>query len=457
MRHYDLAVIGTGSGNTIVDRRFHGWDVAIVEHGVFGGTCINVGCIPTKMYVYPADVARAVQDAGRLGVDASIEKVRWSDIRDRIFGRIDPISVSGRKYRAERSPNVTLHEGHARFTGPKQLRVGDSSGNDTEFTAERIVIAAGSRPVIPGPVQESGVPFHTSDTIMRIDEPPEHLLILGGGYIAAEFAHVFSALGSRVSIVGRSRTLLRMQDETIADAFTSQAARRWDCHLGHKVARASGEAGDITLELTDGSVVRGDLLLVATGRTPNGDLLDLGLTGVETHVDGRVVVDQHQRTRVDGIFALGDASSPYQLKHVANHEAKVVAHNLLHPEEPRRTDHRFVPSAVFTSPQVATVGRTEAQCRTERLDYCVAIQRYADVAYGWAMEDTTGFCKVIAERGTGRLLGAHIMGAQASSIIQPLIQAMSFGLDAREMATGQYWIHPALPEVVENALLELDV
>ena len=451
MRHHDLAVIGTGSGNTIVDSRFAGWDVAIVEDGVFGGTCINVGCIPTKMYVYPADVARAVQEAGKLGVDATVEKVRWSDIRDRVFGRIDPISISGREYRAERSPNVTLYEGHVRFTGHKRLRLEGAE----EFTADRIVIAAGSRPVIPAPVRD--VPFHTSDTIMRIDAPPEHLVILGGGYIAAEFAHVFSALGSRVSIVGRSRTLLRMQDETVADRFTSQAAMRWDCHLGREVARASGEEGEVALELAGGSVVRGDLLLVATGRIPNADRLDLGATGVDTHVDGRVVVDEYQRTRVDGIFALGDVSSPYQLKHVANHEAKVVAHNLLHADEPRRTDHRFVPSAVFTSPQIATVGRTEARCRAERLDYCVAIQAYADVAYGWAMEDTTGFCKIIAERGTGRLLGAHIMGAQASSLIQPLIQAMSFGLGAREMATGQYWIHPALPEVVENALLELDV
>jgi mycothione reductase len=154
---------------------------------------------------------------------------------------------------------------------------------------------------------------------------------------------------------------------------------------------------------------------------------------------------------------LGDVSSPYQLKHVANHEAKVVAHNLLHPDALRATDHRFVPSAVFTNPQIASVGLTEAQCRDQDLDYAVTIQHYGDVAYGWALEDTTGFCKVLAERGTGRLLGAHVMGPHASILIQPLIQAMSFGLSASDMARGQYWIHPALPELVENALLGLDV
>lgn len=457
MRHHDLVVIGTGSGNSIVDERFSHLDVALVEHGVFGGTCLNVGCIPTKMYVYAADVAQAVRDAGRYGVDAAVDKVRWTDIRDRVFGRIDPISAGGREYRVERSPNVTVYEGHARFTGPKELAVSrtDGSGGDA-FTADRIVLAAGSRPVIPDVVTESGVPYETSDTVMRIDAVPEHLVILGSGYIGVEFAHVFSALGARVTVIGRS-SILRHQDETVCDRFTDVAYRRWDVRLGHDVTGARGGHGDIELDLADGSAVRGDLLLVATGRRPNSDLLDLEHTGVATHPDGRVVVDDQQRTGVEGIFALGDVSSAYQLKHVANHEAKVVTHNLLHPDAPRHSDHRFVPSAIFTEPQIATVGLTEAECRTANLDYTAAVQDYGDVAYGWAMEDTSGFCKVIAECGSGRILGAHVMGAQASTVIQPLIQAMSFGLGAREMATGQYWIHPALPEVVENALLGLDL
>ncbi len=453
MRHHDLVVIGSGSGNSIVDSRFDGLDVAIVEHGVFGGTCLNVGCIPTKMYVYPADIAQHIRHAERYGLDATLDKVRWSDIRDRVFGRIDPISAGGRAYRADRCTNVTLYSGHVRFTGPKELSV---DGGEP-FTADRIVIAAGGRPAIPSVITESGVPFHTSDTVMRIDALPEHLIVVGAGYVGAEFAHVFSALGSRVTIIGRGSTLLRSQDETVAQRFTAVARERWDVRLGCPVMRASTTTGGVELELSDGEVIHGDLLLVATGRESNGDLLDLEKGGIPTHADGRIVVDAQQRTPVDGIFALGDVSSPYQLKHVANHEASVVAHNLLHPDSPRTTDHRFVPWAVFTDPQIGAVGRTEAECRADGLDYAVKIQAYGDVAYGWAMEDTTGFCKVLAERGTGRLLGAHVMGPQASIVIQPLIQAMSFGLGAREMATGQYWIHPALPEVVENALLGLDL
>jgi mycothione reductase len=453
VRHHDLVVIGSGSGNTIIDERFAGLDTAIVEHGVFGGTCLNVGCIPTKMFVHPADVARHVREAARYGIDATLDKVRWADIRDRVFGRIDPISAGGREYRAHRSPGTTLYEGHARFTGPRRIAVDDGPA----FTADRVVIAAGSRPAIPAVIADSGVPYETSDTVMRIDDVPEHVLIVGAGYIGAEFAHVLSALGADVTIIGRGDALVRSQDATVAERFTAVARERWDVRLGQPVVRCSGGRGAVELELADGAVVRGDLLLVATGRTPNGDRLDLDRAGVAVHDDGRIVVDAQQRTTADGVWALGDVSSPFQLKHVANHEAKVVAHNLLHPDAPRTTSHHAVPWAVFSDPQIAGVGRTEAECRAEGLDHVVKVQAYGDVAYGWAMEDTTGFCKVIAERGTGRLLGAHVMGPQASTVIQPLVQAMAFGLGAHEMATGQYWIHPALPEVVENALLGLEL
>jgi mycothione reductase len=452
VRHHDLIVIGTGSGNSFVDARFGHLDVAMVEHGTFGGTCLNVGCIPTKMLVHPADVARAITRAGHLGLDAAVEKVRWPDIRDRVFGRIDPISAAGRDYRVRRCRHITLYEGHARFTGPRRLHV---EGPDVTLTADRIVIAAGSRPTVPEVVAESGVRFHTSDTIMRIEALPEHLVIIGSGYIAAEFAHVFSAFGSAVSIVGRSAPMLRGQDETVAERFTEQARRRWDVHLGAAPVLVRGSGGEVVVDLADDGVVSGDVLLVAAGRRPNGDLLNLPAAGIPTRPDGRIVVDEFQRTLADGVYTLGDVSSPFQLKHVANHEARVVAHNLLHPDAPHRTDHRFVPSAVFTDPQIAAVGRTEQECRAEGLDHAVKVQAYGDVAYGWAMEDDTGFCKILAERGTGRLLGAHVMGPEASIVIQPLIQAMTFGLTARQMACEQYWIHPALPEVVENALLGL--
>jgi mycothione reductase len=455
---YDIAIIGTGSGNTIFDDRFTGKRAALCEHGTFGGTCLNVGCIPTKMFVYAAEVAATIREAARYGVDAHIDRVRWDDIVSRIFGRIDPISMSGEDYRRA-SPNVDVYSRHTRF-GPRQpdgrylLRT--DAGD--EFSADQVVIAAGSRPVIPPAILDCGVAYHTSDTIMRIPELPEHLVIVGSGFVAAEFAHVFSSLGVRVTLVIRGGTMLRHCDDTVCKRFTRIAAAKWELRTHRNVVGGTNEGSGVALRLDDGSTLSADLLLVATGRVANGDLLDAEQAGVDVE-DGRVVVDEYQRTSARGVFALGDVSSPYQLKHVANHEARVVRHNLLcdwdDTDSMVTTDHRFVPAAVFTDPQLAAVGLTENQAIARGFDVSVAIRDYGDVAYGWAMEDTTGIVKLIAERNTGRLLGAHIMGPQASSIIQPLIQAMSFGLTAPEMARGQYWIHPALPEVVENALLDL--
>ena len=455
--HHALVIIGSGSGNSILDQRFDDWDVAIVEHGVFGGTCLNVGCIPTKMYVYASDVAETVREASTNGVDASIDKVRWPDIRDRVFSRIDPISAGGRRYRATESPNVTLYEGHATFTGRRELAVAPTDGSAaTTVTADRVVIAAGSRPTVPAVIADSGVPFHTSDDVMRLDDLPARMIIVGGGYIAAEFAHVFDALGVDVTVVTRGPALLREQDELVSERFTALARDRYTVHTD-AAPSAVEQRADGTIVLTcSGGTVEGDALLVATGRAPNGDRMDVTRTGLELTADGRVPVDSYQRAAVEGIWALGDVSSPYQLKHVANHEARVVQHNLLHPDAPRATSHRFVPSAVFSHPQVATVGQREQDLRDAGTPYVVKVQAYGDVAFGWAMEDTTGFAKVLASPD-GALLGAHFMGPQASSLIQVLVQAMVFGQTAQEVATGQYWIHPALPELIENALLGLPV
>ena len=456
MQRHDLIIIGSGSGNSIPDERFADWDVAIVDDGTFGGTCLNVGCIPTKMFVHTADVAAAVRNAGRLGVDATIDKVRWADIRDRIFSRIDPISDAGRAYRADGS-NTTLYGERARFVGHHRLRL--DSG--LELTAERIVIAAGSRPMIPDAEGLAETGYHTSDTIMRIDDLPESLAILGGGVVAAEMAHVFAALGTRVTVVARSPRLLRDQDDDVSERFTAIAAERWDLRTSRIVGRAERVGAGVRLHLVDSLgrpdpvPVEAEALLVATGRVPNSDRLDVAAAGIVTHEDGRVVVDEYQRTPVDGVYALGDVSNPWQLKHVANAEARVVQHNLLHPDEPVATDTRFVPWAIFSGPQVAAVGSTETALADAGTPYVAATHPYRDVAYGWALEDSTGFVKLLADPRSGLLLGAHILGPQASSIIQPLIQAMSFGLPADATARGQYWIHPALPEVVENALLAL--
>ena len=459
MERYDLAIIGTGSGNSILDERYARKRVAICEQGTFGGTCLNVGCIPTKMFVYAAEVAQVVREAAKYGIDAHVDGVRWDDIVSRVFGRIDPIANSGEAYRRS-LPNVDVYGQHTRF-GPVQddgrylLRT--AAGD--QFTAEQVVIAAGSRPVVPPAILDSGATYHTSDTIMRIPELPEHLVIVGSGYVAVEFAHIFSTLGVQVTMVLRGGTMLKHSDEAISEQFTRLAANKWELRAQRNVVDVEDRDDGVRVTLDNGSTIDAGALLVATGRISNGDQLDAEQAGVNLE-HGRVVVDCYQRTSARNVFALGDVSSPYQLKHVANHEARVVQRNLLldwdDTESMTVTDHRFVPSAVFTDPQLASVGLTENQALAQGYDVTTKTQEYGDVAYGWAMEDSTGIVKLIADRGTGKLLGAHFMGYQASTLIQPLIQGMTFGLGVQEMARGQYWIHPALPEVVENALLGLD-
>ncbi len=298
---------------------------------------------------------------------------------------------------------------------------------------------------------------------MRISDLPEHIVIAGGGFVAAEFAHVFSSLGgSRVTIVLRGTTMLSHCDDTVCERFTDIAGKKWEIRSRRNIIGGSSDDSGVTLHLDDGSSLHADTLLVATGRVPpNGDQLDAHHAGVEV-AGGLVVVDEFQRTTARNVFALGDVSSPYQLKHVANHEARVVRHNLLQDwddtDNLMPANHRNVPSAVFTEPQIACVGLTENESRAAGYRIRSKVQDYGDVGYGWAMEDSTGFAKLIVDDDTGLLLGAHIMGGhQASSIIQPVIQAMAFDLPpAQDMARGgQYWIHPALPEVIENAVLAL--
>lgn len=454
MPHHDLVVLGAGSGNALIDDRFSHLDVAIVSEGPFGGTCLNAGCIPSKMLALTAETADTVLDSRRLDVDARLDGIAWPEVQRRVFGRLDALAEEGEEGRRE-SSFVTVHRGRARFTGRRELLVETDTGTE-RITAERVVVAAGGRPVVPPVVADSGLPFETSDTVMRLGKVPERLVVLGGGYIAAELAHVFHSAGAAVTVIEQRRQLLAGQDASVSEAFTELMRPVWDLRLGRELTDVAGEAGALRLTLDDGSVLEADTLLVAVGRRPNSDGLDLRKAGIDCDDAGLITVDDQMRTSAAGVWALGDITPGPPLKHVANREAEVVAHNLLHTDRPRHMSYDAVPSAVFTNPQIAQVGLTEQEAREQGLDYVTGVHRYEDVAYGWAMEDTRGFCKVLAERGSGRIIGAHLLGAQAATLVQPLVVAMTFRLTAHDLSQRPLWIHPALTEVVDNALRDLE-
>ncbi|MCU1501920.1 MAG: mycothione reductase, partial [Ilumatobacteraceae bacterium] len=299
---FDLIILGTGSGNSLISHEMRDWRIAIVERGVFGGTCLNRGCIPSKMYVYAADVAHIIKHAARFGVHGTFEHADWLSIRDRVFARIDPIAAGGRDYRLG-NDNVTVFEGDAHFTGERELEV-----NGQRIRGTNVVIAAGARSFIPAfPGLEDG-PYETSDTIMRVDRLPKHLIVLGGGFIATELGYVFSSLGARVTIVNRSRHLLMAEDHDISARYTALAGEMFDeVLLGTMVRRVAYGEGNVVVEVSNDEGMRtleGDVLLVATGRRPNGDQLNGGSAGIHVNGDGHVVVDHYGRTSAPGVWAL---------------------------------------------------------------------------------------------------------------------------------------------------------
>ena len=451
MTDYDLVIVGAGSGNMLPAAGLDGLRVAIIERDRFGGTCLNRGCIPSKMLVYAADVAETVRNAGRYGIRAELVGADWPAIRDRVFDRIDPFSEHAAASRSHSGVDVYL--GEARFVAPKVLEV-----DGQQLRGERIVLAVGSRPRVPEIAGLVEVPFHTSDTIMRVDTLPASMVVVGGGYVAAEFSHVFGAFGTEITIVNRGPRLLATLDDDVAQRFTEHYSERFDVRLATEVTRVERTPHGVAVHLEGAAgpdVVEAETLLIATGRIPNGDVLDVAAGGIAVDDDGYVITDETYTTSVPGVWAIGDLTNHFQLKHLANAEMRLVLHNVLHADDVRAANFPVMPSAVFADPQVATAGPTERALREQGKPFVVARRDYSQSAYGWALEDTTSFVKLIADPATRRLLAAHIIGPQAATLIQPLVQAIYLDNTIDQLAHDVLYIHPALTEVVAQTLLEL--
>ena len=452
MNKFDLIVIGSGSGLEISSEAAgRGLSVAVVEEGPFGGTCLNRGCIPSKMLIHCADVMETIQQAGLFGIKAKVESVDWDYIIRRAYDEIDG-EAQAIEEGNRNAANITVFKGTSKFVGQKTLEV-----NGQSISGESVVIAAGTRPSVPEIPGLDSVPYVTSDQALRLPEQPRRIAIVGGGYIAAEMAHFFGSLGTKVTLIHRGPTLLRAEDEDVARRFTEVYQRKFDLLLGAQVSLASHDGNQVALNVSvNGHTERVavDTLLMATGRVPNTDLLQVSNTGVETDSRGFVKTDEYLETGVPGVWALGDIVGKYLLKHSANLEAAYAVNNIFNPEHKVAVDYRAMPHAIFASPQVASVGLTEQEAREHNVPYTTASYDYQNTAYGSSIEDRDGFVKALADPDTGEILGAHIIGTDASILIQEVVNAMRLRMPT-EAITQSIYVHPALPEVVQRAFGEL--
>lgn len=467
-RQVDLLILGAGSGNSIPCPALAGEETVIVDAGAhFGGTCLNVGCIPTKMFVHPADIAHEVREATeRLGASTGELTLDWGAVRDRVFGRIDPISAGGEDYRRSGEANISLIRERVRLVDDREVE----TERGERISARRLVIAAGSRPRTL-PALPIGGRVHTSDEIMRLEVFPKRLAIVGGGVVACEFASVFAGFGSEVTLITRSGALSGFDGDVRAE-FARATADRWDTLTDTEVLHAEETGTAMRLTLSTGASLEVDAVLVAAGRVPNAKAIGAVDVGFDVDARGALLVDDRQRVLrdgepVEGVWALGDVANHWQLKHVANAEARIVQANLIaevenwpaarrESEPGLRRDDRPVPAVVFSSPQVAIVGMTLEAARVAGHDAFEATCAYADTAWGWALEDEGSFAKLVVDRADGRLLGAHIIGPDAGILIQPLVQLATEGRTIRGVARGMFWPHPAATEIVENALLRAE-
>jgi mycothione reductase len=468
MHTVDFLVIGTGSGLDVANAAVNqGLSVAIVEKGPLGGTCLNRGCIPSKLLLYHADVLETVERADEFGIDATVEDVAFGDIVREVNEEVaaDAASIQ-RGLRS--SDEHDLFEGEARFVDERTVEIRGGEDDGARIQAETVLIAAGTRPAVPPIDGIDEVPYLTSRGALELETPPEELVIVGGGYIAAELAHFFGTFGSDVTIVGRRPNLVPQADEAVSRAFTERYSERFTVRTGYEASSVTAEAGSdtgdgrVTVEARpyeygpdpgpvaggDPVQVTGDELLLTAGRVPNTDTLNVAATGVQTDQRGFVQTDEFLRTNVPGVWALGDIVGEYLLKHNANHEARAVTRNIF-GEQLQPVDYSAMPFAVFASPEVAGVGAREADLRRENREYATNTYRYEDTARGDAMK-AEGLVKVLINLD-GEILGCHIVGPDASTLIQEVVVAMKSGSGTVRDIRDAVHIHPALPEVVQRA------
>ena len=462
MKQYDLIIIGTGGGTKLRPAANLGKKVAVIEKEDFGGTCLNRGCIPSKMLIYPADMITHLREIHKFGITVSQDiQVDWEGLVTRVTETVKKDSASI-KPGYDKHPNIDVYQGHGRFVSDKVVEV-----NGEQLTAEKIYIATGSRPMIPAIPGLEGTPYMTSREALRNTKQPKKMIVVGAGFIALELGHFYGACGTDVHFLVRSE-MIRSEDSDIKRAFAEDFSNRYNVHTGTspKAVRYENETFYVTVADVAGneSVMEADALMIATGVVPNADDLGLKNTSILTNEKGYVKANDYLETTVPGVYAMGDVVGNFLFRHSVNFEGEYLFRQHFLGEVAAPIKYPPMPRATFTHPQTAAVGATEdeliAQGKTKGIDYVVGLNTYKASAMGMAMlSDQNSLVKIIVDKQTRKMLGCHVIGEQASNMIHMLIAYMT--MDATiDKVLEMIYIHPALPEIVRNAarkaLIELE-
>jgi mycothione reductase len=455
LKEYDFIVIGTGSAMEITSALLEdnpNMKAAVIDKDEPGGICLTRGCIPSKILLYPAELTRTIERAEQFGISVDIKNIDFQKVMQRMRTLIYE-DINKLRQGLSHSKNLDYYNDVAEFVAPYTLKVGDGT-----ITSKLIFLCTGSKPMIPSIDGLEKVPYLTSDTILKLDHLPKSIAIIGGGYVAAEYGHFLASMGSKVTIIGRNPQFIPEEEPEISALAKRELQKYMTVITNHEVRRAETAPGGkkklvaVNRETGKEAEIAADEILIASGRGPNTDILHPGRGGIKTDEKGWIVVDEYLQTSQPNVWALGDADGKFLFKHVANYEALVVYLNAAQKKNVK-VDYHAVPHAIFTYPEIASVGSKEKEAidRYGEDNVLIGIQRYEDTAKGMAMGLEDYFVKVIVERETMRIIGAHIIGPYASVLLQEIVNLMYTAEQSAEPLISAMHIHPALSEVVAKA------
>lgn len=448
---YDAIVIGTGQSGAPLAAYLasEGHRTAVIERKHFGGTCVNVGCIPTKALVACAHSAHAARRAGEFGVEVG-GGVRV-DMK-RVHDRVEAIVMRGRKGIRDWMTGLgkaTVIEGHARFEGPHEVRVGEET-----LSAKWIFVNTGGRALVPDIPGLKDTPFLTNSTILELDTLPEHLIIIGGSYIGLEFAQVYRRLGARVSVIEMAGRLIGREDEDVSEAVREiLEAEGIEVHVSAQCLEASRSGSGVNLNIDCSGKrqnIEGSHLLLAVGRRPNTDDLGLDRAGIETDKKGFIIVDDQCRTNVEGVWAIGDCNGRGAFTHTSYNDYEIVAANLFE-NDPRRISDRIPCYALYTDPPLGRAGLTEKEARASGKPLMIAKLPMSKVGRARVKSETQGFMKVVVDAESKKVLGAACLGLSGDEVIHDFLELMAAGAPYSVMQRAVH-IHPTVSEYLPTML-----